>query len=124
MPSNATHRVTESPFQDETRFDPEDLIKAIVRGCDQLPEFVRHARFTQVSERRLDGTAFNAIVTQSPHSTNDECWSERLQRRRTGLLPFVDRLLTCVFIRLPGIHYTIEVDAAAGKIAYWEWQAD
>jgi len=124
MPSIATQQVTLSTFPDERPFTPEDAIKAIVCDCDQLPEFVRRARFSQVSERRLDATILNAIVSQPPLSGNEECWAERLQRRRTALLPHLDSRLTCVFIRLPGVHYTIEVDLAAGIVVYWEWQAD
>ena len=124
MPSIAAQQVTESTFPDEPTLIPEDAIQAIVRDCDQLPEFVRHASFTQVNDRRLDATVFNTIVSQPPSPANKDGWPERLQRRRTRLLPFVDTVLTCIFIRLPGVHYTIEVDPVAGEVVYWEWEAD
>ena len=95
-----------------------------IRRFDELPEFVRHAHFTQVSERRMDSGLFNTIVSQTPNPLADKDWEDRLKRRHDALLPHVGKMLTCVFIRLPGVHYTIEVDPVSEEVVHWEWQAD
>ena len=99
-------------------------LRYAIRGFEELPEFVRHANPPHVTERLLDSNLFNAIVSQTPNSAADRDWTDRLQRRHKALLPHIDKMLTSVFIRLPGVHYTIEVDPVAGEVVYWEWQAD
>lgn len=99
-------------------------LRGVIRGFEELPEYVRYAHFTQVSERQLDFNLFNTMVSQSPNPANDRAWADRLQRRHDALLPHTGKMLTCVFIRLPGVHYTIEVDPVAREVVHWEWQAD
>ena len=95
----------------------------MIRGLEELPEFVRHASFTQVSEQLLDSNLFNTIVSQVPDLGVDEDWPDRLRRRHDALLPHLDKMLTRVFIQLPGVHYTIEVDLDSRNVVYWEWRA-
>ena len=100
--------------------DPRDT----VRTCKALPDFVRRANFRQVNERILDAELFGAIVSQRSIGGPEEDWEERLSRRRKSLRPYIGRKLACVFVRLPGVHYTIEVDVKSCAVAHWEWQAE
>lgn len=34
----------------------------------------------------------------------------------------LDRQLVCVFFRLPGCHYTFEIDPESNTVVHWEWQ--
>lgn len=77
-----------------------------------------------MSERLLDSDLFNNIVSQPRNPAADKDWADRLQRRRDTLRPHIGKVLSCVFIRLPGVHYTIEVDVATKDVVHWEWQAD
>ena len=104
----------------DSKTDPIDA----VRACEELPLCVRNAKFTQVSERHLDAVLFSNIVSQSPSSITDDGWAERLQRRYDALHPHMNKMLMCVFVRLPGVHYTVEVDAETCEVVYWEWQTD
>ncbi len=95
-----------------------------VRAFNELPEFVRHAKFRQVNERILDAKLFKTLVSQRPFGSPEEDWADRLQRRYDALHPYIGKKLACVFVRLPGVHYTIEVDVESCEVVYWEWQAD
>jgi len=46
----------------------------------------------------------------------------RVKRRAKSLTPCLRLRLPCVFIRLPGPHYTVEIDPDNDKIVRWEWQ--
>ena len=35
---------------------------------------------------------------------------------------FAPYRLICVFIRLPGVIYTIEIDPGTEEVIHWEWQ--
>ena len=100
--------------------DPTD----VVRAFDELPEFVRHAKFSQVNERILDAKLFKTITSPRPVRAAEADWAGRLRRRHEALHPHIGKKLACVFVRLPGVHYTIEVDVEACEVVYWEWQAD
>ncbi len=104
----------------EVKTDPRDAVRAF----EGLPEFVRHARFGQVNERLLDSKLFETIVSQRPIRAVETDWADRLQRRYDALHPHIGKKLACVFVRLPGVHYTIEVDVESCEVVYWEWQAD
>ena len=116
LPSN--NLVQESKY--DNKIDPIDA----VRACEDLPVFVRNTKFSQVSERYLDAVLFSSIVSQHPSSIDDDDWDNRMQRRHDALLPYMNKMLICVFIRLPGVHYTIEVDAESSEVIHWEWQTD
>ena len=107
-------------FSDDDKNDPTDA----VRRFGDLPDFVRHAKFRQVSERVLDSKLFESIVSQRPFRATESHWADRLQRRHEALQPYIGRVLACVYVRLPGVHYTIEVDVESCEVVYWEWQAD
>ena len=104
----------------EGKKDPRDA----VRACVELPDYVRHAKFRQVNERILDAKLFRAVVSQRSFGTSEKNWTERLKWRHDALRPYIGKKLACVFVRLPGVHYTIEVDPVAGEIVHWEWQVD
>ncbi len=95
-----------------------------VRAFEELPDFVRHAKFRQVNERILDAKLFETIVSQRPMRDDEPDWPDRLKRRHEALQPYIGRVLACVYVRLPGVHYTIEVDVEYCEVVYWEWEAD
>ena len=100
--------------------DPTDAVRAF----GELPDFVRHANFRRVDERILDASLLNTIVSQRPIRIDETDWADRLNRRQAALQPCIGKMLACVYVRLPGVHYTIEVDVESGEVVYWEWQAD
>lgn len=102
--------------------EAEKNVDGVVRTSMQLPDFVRHAERRQIIERILDARLFRALITQKPTGVSGKDWDERLKRRRIALQPYLGMRLACVFVRLPGVHYTIEVDVKSGEVAYWEWQ--
>ena len=104
----------------EGKIDPKDTIRAF----DGLPQFVRHAKFGKVDERILGSKLFEMIISQRPVRAAEADWAGRLRRRHEALHPHIGKKLACAFVRLPGVHYTIEVDVEACEVVYWEWQAD
>ena len=108
-------------FSDFLASEPLD-IRAIIQGCIELPPDVATAEFTRVDERVLDRRLLSFLVSQPSPQNNDPTWIVRQQCRKEALSPYLGRELICVFIRLPGIHYTIEVDAQLERVVHWEWQ--
>ena len=104
----------------ECKTDPRDAVRAF----EDLPEFVRHAKFGQVSERILDAKLFETIVSQRPVRIDETGWVDRLKQRQEALQPYIGKRLACVYVRLPGVHYTMEVDVESCEVVYWEWQGD
>lgn len=100
----------------------EHRLRRVLRQCKDLPEEVRAAKFTRVQQRRLDKALLTTLLTQGPPASGDENWDSRLLKRKQSLLRHLDKVMHCIFIRLPGVHYTIEVDLEARAVAYWEWQ--
>ena len=69
---------------------------AAVRAFEELPDFVRHARFRQVNERILDTKLFETIVSQRPIRDDETDWAGRLTR---SSLSAFDRYF-CIYSRL------------------------
>lgn len=97
-------------------------IRRIIQKCIKLPPDVATAEFTRVDERVLDQRLLSFLVSESASKSNDADWVARQQCRKEALSPYLDRVLICVFIRLPGIHYTIEIDPELERVVHWEWQ--
>ena len=110
--------ITESPDVPVT----EGSVRAIIRAIPGLPESVREAPFTLVNERQLDDALFNRLIHQPGGNKDLWVWSARLEKRRHALRPHIGQLLVCVFIRLPGIHFTIEINPISGSVVHWEWE--
>ena len=102
----------------EEQFDPKEVIKS----CAELPFEVRKAKFTQVEERLIDECLLVRLTNQLSLESNPTDMVDRFRSRQESLSPYLGSKLTCVFIRLPGIHYTIEIDPDTKAIIYWEWQ--
>ncbi len=102
--------------------DDADL-REIIRRHRDTPAQVADARFSHVVRRELDYTLFEAITTQSKPGGADEEWEARLERRKAGLRDYIGDELICVFVCLPRIHYTMEIDPLHRRLVYWEWQA-
>ena len=108
-------------FSDFLVIEPLD-IRAIIQGCIELPADVASAEFTCVDERIIDQRLLSFLISESASQGSDADWVVRQRRRKEALSPYLDRVLICVFILLPGIHYTIEVDPELERVVHWEWQ--
>ncbi len=108
-------------FSDFLVIEPLD-IRAIIQKCVELPADVTSAELTRVDERIIDQRLLSFLISDSASQSNDADWVVRRRRRKEALSPYLDRVLICVFILLPGIHYTIEVDPELGRVVHWEWQ--
>lgn len=98
-------------------------LRDIIRQRRDIPAEVADAVFSHVVRRELDYTLFTTITTQSITSGAEEEWEARLEKRRTALREHVGDELICVFVCLPRIHYTMEIDPLHRRLVYWEWQA-
>lgn len=99
-------------------------IRTIIQECIELPPDVTSAELTSVSERVIDQQLLSFLVSQYASVSNDCDWVVRQRRRTEALSPYLGRVLICAFIRLPGIHYTIEVDPELERVVHWEWQTN
>ena len=97
-------------------------LRDIILRFEELPVAIRQARFTRVEGRVLDQELMKVLNSQSqlPNCKGD--WALRLRKRRESLLPNLGKLAFCIFIRVPGVHYTVEIDPEAKTVIHWEWQ--
>ena len=98
-----------------------DVVDVLTR-CSWLPEEIRTAAPSRVFERRLDSDEYRRITTMATHDPVCVDTGKILAARKKALSPFVESQLVCVFIRLPGGHYTIEIEPISEKVVHWEWQ--
>ena len=97
-------------------------IREILDRCSDLPTQIKSAEITYITERVIDKNELARLT--SPRSSNQEKpeLAALLLARRGALRAYLGSLLTCVFIRLPGVHYTIEIDPVSSSVIHWEWQ--
>ncbi len=115
-----------TPSEDNSQSHASETldIRAIIRECSELPPAITGAELTRVDERIIDRRLLSLLVGQSAPECHDPEWLVRQSCRKDALSPYLGRVLICVFIRLPGIHYTIEVDPELQRVVHWEWQDD
>lgn len=115
-----------TPSEDNSQWHASETldIRAIIQECRELPPDVTRAKLTRVDERIIDRRLLSFLVGQSAPERRDPGWLDRQSCRKDALSPYLGRVLICVFIRLPGIHYTIEVDPELQRVVHWEWQDD
>jgi hypothetical protein len=101
---------------------PYNAWKDIVLGVPNLPVAIRSASVSLVQERVLDQALFETLTSQVNPGLHAEAWTARLQLRERNLLSYMDSLLVCIFFRLPGCHYTFEIDPQSDAVVHWEWQ--
>ena len=94
----------------------------IINQVSELPIAVTQAPFAYVDRRVLSTSLLESLMSQHKTQGSDADWAQTLQRRSTNLTPFIGQYLICVLIRLPGVHYTIEVEPCESRVAHWEWQ--
>lgn len=97
-------------------------IRAILASCKILPAVVAKATFTSVIERVVDQEVLDRLTSEAARSSNSGDWLDRRKRREAALSQYLGHILVCVFIRLPGIHYTIEIDPQNERVIHCEWQ--
>tara|TARA_R110002096_G_scaffold166322_4_gene335559 strand:- start:592 stop:963 length:372 start_codon:yes stop_codon:yes gene_type:complete len=106
---------------DEGVDEPLD-IRTILETCKFLPTVVAQARLTSVVERLVDQGLLDALTSDSACSNSASDWHGRSKRREEALSRYLGQVLICVFIRLPGVHYTIEIDPEVRRVIHCEWQ--
>ena len=116
------HSATRADDNSEWQLSEILDLRTIIQDCPGLPDDVTSAKFTSVNHRILDQSLLSFLIKQSVPRGNDQEWSDRRQDRQEALSPYLGRVLIGVFIRLPGIHYTIEVDPELERVVHWEWQ--
>ena len=109
-------------FESSWTRDSDVDVAEILAQCSWLPEEVRVSGPTQVVERMLDSDEYRRITTSAISDPARADLIETLAARKKALKPFVESHLVCVFIRLPGGHYTIEIEPISEKVIHWEWQ--
>lgn len=97
-------------------------IRAILASCKILPSVVAEATFTSVVERVVDRGVLDRLTSEAACSSNSGDWLDRRKRREAALSQYLGHVLVCVFIRLPGIHYTIEIDPQKLRVIHCESQ--
>jgi hypothetical protein len=113
-----------TPSEDNSQWHASETldIRAIIQECSELPPDVTRAELTRVDERIIDRRLLSFLASQSAPEHHDPGSLVRQSFRKDVLSPYLGRVLICVFIRLPGIHYTIEVDPELQRVVHWEWQ--
>ena len=101
--------------------EPVDL-RTIIQDCPELPCEVKIAEFTYVEERLMDETLLHRLSSYQATDNDPSDWAIRLRRRGDALLSYLGKDLICVFVRMPGVQYTIEIDPEQRSIVHWEWQ--
>ena len=100
----------------------ELALRNIINLIRELPSAVPQEPFAYVDRRVLSTSILESLTTQRKTQGSDADWAQTLQRRSTNLMPFIGQYLICVLIRLPGVHYTIEVEPCESRVVHWEWQ--
>ena len=98
-------------------------LRSIIEKSIALPADVLSADFSYIHNRILDQSVFSSLTTPSSTETETFDLSDRYDRRKEALTPYLDKRLVCVCIRLPGVVYTIEIDLGTKKVIHWEWQS-
>ena len=96
-------------------------LHSIVKESAHLPPEVLAAEFSYVHDRILDQQTIATLTDPSSSTTSDSI--KRHRQRRTALMPYLDKRLICVCIRLPGVLYTIEINPGTEEVIHWEWQS-
>lgn len=111
----------EALLVDPAEESPDRDIREILKRSS-LPTAVKCAEIRYEHARLMDAAMIERLtaIDHNPSSASDH--SERLAMRRKALKQYLGSYLTCVLIRLPGAHYTIEIDTNKRRIAHWEWQ--
>ena len=103
----------------------KDTFVSAVERCTELPQAVREAaRESAVEEHSFDQSYIAFLDTQIGLNPRGPEWSERLKKRREGLLPFTGRQLLRSSLRIGRDDYTVEVDPEAETVVYWERYED
>jgi hypothetical protein len=105
--------------------DKDTFVEAVQR-CADLPDDVREAakRLSSVEAHSFDQSYIDFLDTQIRLSPRGPAWTERLKKRREGLLRFRDRTLLRSSLHIGVDDYTVEVDPAAASVVYWERYED
>ena len=97
------------------------IFVSAVERCHGLPAAVlKAARQSTVEQHSFDQSYIDFLDIQIHLSPRGPEWTERLRKRREGLLPFMDRPLLSSSLQVGSDDYTIEVDPETKTVVYWE----
>jgi len=103
----------------------KDTFVTAVERCQELPEAVRAAaRQSAVEQHSFDQSYIAFLDGQIRLSPRGLAWTERLKKRREGLLRFTGRQLLRSSVQVGSDNYTVEVDPEAEAVVYWERYED
>jgi hypothetical protein len=99
----------------------EETFLSAVERCPEISEVIRAGVvWSAVEEHSFDQTYIDFLDTQIRLSPRGPEWTERLRRRRQGLLPFTGRRLLRGTLQAGTDDYAVEVDPEPGSVVYWE----
>lgn len=105
-----------------TGHDAERDIHEILELCPELPAPVKNANPSLIEERLIDESLLSQLTNSSSLEKISDESLIRFRKRQKALSPYLDSILICVFIRVPGGHYTIEINPVDKSVVHWEWQ--
>lgn len=103
------------------RVNSKETFASAVEQCAELPQAVREAaRQSVVEQHSFDQSYIEFLDTQIRLCSRGPEWTERLKKRRAGLLRFTGRQLLRSSLHIGSDDYTVEVDPEAGTVVHWE----
>lgn len=90
--------------------------------CSDLPRLVRTARISRIYDRLVDANEISRLTDTRLLSGDKPGQADTLMIRRKALRRYLGSFLTCVYIRLPGCAYTVEIDPDSRTVVHWECQ--
>ncbi len=112
----------ETAVGDSNPATPEPFAISSILLSSDLPKEVRAARISHVRERLIDDAEISRLTEIGHSGSDDPELANRLRVRREALTSCLGSTLICLFIRLPGVGYTVEIDPMNEAIVHWEWQ--
>jgi hypothetical protein len=102
--------------------DARQLFVDVVSSAADVPAELRvHAADVRgCKQSSFDESYIDFLDTQIRLGARGPEWTERLAKRRAGLLPYCGATLISGRIRSPASEYTVYVDTGSRSVVYWE----
>lgn len=95
---------------------------SIVQKSEQLPTIVREnaAKVSSVDDSSFDESSIEFLDGMIKHNARGAEWTERLKKRRVGLLPLCGQPYLYGHIDIEDQHFSIYVHPETETVIYWE----